>query len=115
MRRKFLEERAQAWADTHEQDKAKRLKSIIHTEDKKKIHGRIKFLRNRVISLSLSKITVSKNGQDKIIDDPDSMERMIIQRNIKHFSQANNAPFASDALIKLIGRTATNKKSRQDS
>ena len=60
----------------------------------------------------LQQIKISEGGQEKVIEDPDEMERLIIQHNLKHFSQAEETPFATQVMKELIGRTATNKNAK---
>ena len=79
IRRQFLEERAQAWAELHQQDTSKRLKAIIHLEELKDTHWRIKFNRNKMQnSKGLTQIKINKDGQETTIEYPDEMEKLII-------------------------------------
>ena len=45
-------------------------------------------------SKGLTQIKINKDGQETTIEDPDEMEKLIIQWNIDHFSQAEKTPFA---------------------
>ena len=61
----------------------------------------------------LSRLIVTKDNQDQIIEDPTKLEQALIKRNKKHFSQARNTPFAKPEITNIIQRTATNNAARK--
>jgi hypothetical protein len=52
----------------------------------------------------LTHILIEGEHGEEIIDNSDEIEKALIKRNIKHFSQAHNTPCASGDLQKLLGK-----------
>ena len=49
-------------------------------------------------------LIIQDNTSNIVIDDPNAMEELLIQRNKKHFSQADGSPFTTSRIIKSLGK-----------
>ena len=85
-------------------------------EYQKSIHSYIKHNFNPTIKSSLSKLQILIDNEDwnnipkekavkwKTITDSNEIEKVLIQRNIAHLSQAKGTLFTTTPLVKIIGK-----------
>ncbi len=123
LRDDFLLQRASMYKDMQENGKAKIIQRIIRAESQQKVYQKINYLKrqgNNNLGLSSIKIPrhVSITDTEKIkklpdtteewetITVPEEIERMLLQRNQNHFSQAHGTPFTTDPLQATVGYKA---------
>jgi hypothetical protein len=88
------------------------LKGIIRRESSKKVFARARQILGRNHSPSLAHILLNPPGlPDIAIFDQEEMEQALNDHNIKHFSQADGTPFASEPIRSTFGLTGTNANS----
>ena len=89
------------------QNKAIRVKVIKQMENVRATYKRLKLARNKYNDgQGLRSIIIPTEEGEKVIDDPNLLETYIIQRNLEHFSQAQDTPFMSTPLTTEIGWNA---------
>lgn len=123
LREEFLTKRHAYYTGTEDRQKAKILQRIIRAESQHQVYMKIKNIRNQDSnSFSLSSIKVPKDrsliGTEDIKQVPDNteywetvtvpeeIERLLIQRNRQHFSQAEGTPFTQQPLQADVGYKA---------
>ena len=114
LRLNFLNLQADAWAEVNNQSAEKRLRFLIHMEGRRDSFRKIKYIRGKLQNRSgITHVITTNNSTETTIDDLAILEHTIIERNINHFHQAYQTPFATPPLVDLLGRTATNETSSQ--
>ena len=113
-REKFLEERAEATALHTGKAKEKVLKQILASEESAKDFEYLSILRGKTKSGGLSSIKVptgETDANDKPIYteifDQNQITRHLIDRNTKHFNQAQGTPFTEGLLFEMFGWDGT--------
>jgi Reverse transcriptase (RNA-dependent DNA polymerase) len=85
------------------------LKSLIHREQSRSDFALLRIIFNGKNGKGITHIEVpTEDGKYTTIMDPVIIQQLLINRNIKHFGQAADTPFAS-SLAKLFGYTGRNK------
>jgi hypothetical protein len=85
----------------------------------KQCHRNIKTTLGRTVTSALTTIDIPVFDEDhsiikwKHVSDPVQIETALIQRNITHFGQAHQSPFASSPLASELGFEGTNDASMQ--
>ena len=83
-------------------------------EEKKESYQKIKYIRGQMAHRSgLKHVIVTENGMELTVDNPEDLDNTIINRNKKHFNQANNTPFATKPITETIGREGNNDETTQ--
>jgi len=104
LRQKFLKELAQRNILDNRRTEATEIKSLTQAEAQRNTFRLIK-LMNNAQKQPLNHIIIDKTT---IIQNLDQMETRINEQNIRHFSQANNTPFASTKAKEIFGTNGTN-------
>ena len=114
LRKQFLTKQAEAYAEANNSKAATRLHFLIHMEEKKESYQKIKYIRGQMAHRSgLKHVIVNENGTELTVDNPEDLDNTIINRNKKHFNQANNTPFATKPITETIGREGNNEETTQ--
>jgi hypothetical protein len=91
-------------------DLAKIIQAIKQAEAKKRVYEKLKRIKGKILSSGLDHIIIQDaNGSQETIFDPDIMYKRLIDRNIKHFSQADGTPFTVEPLKSLLGPYGTSE------
>ena len=120
LRDTFLEQQAMKYKDLKEKGKANIVHRIIRAESQKKVYQKINYLRQQgegtfnLTQLKIPKeVPITNNEELKRLPDtpehwetitiPNEIERLLLERNRYHFSQAHGTPFTTQPLQADIG------------
>jgi hypothetical protein len=108
IREAFLEERAHLLASEGNQEAADIVQRIKLKEKMKNTYRRLKQVMGKTHSGPMDHVlAVLHDGTTIRIDTAEEMNRALVERNIKHFSQADGTPFTREELQTILGRYAT--------
>jgi hypothetical protein len=88
------------------------LKSLTFREQTKTDFAYLQSIYKGTRGKGISHILIPTiDGLWKITTGPVTIERYLIKRNIEHFGQANDTPFANGEFLKIFGYTGKNENS----
>jgi len=94
LRSTALEALAEALAEQGNKDKEKMLKALREREQQRHTAKKIRYLRGKVKSFSTSMVTTLDSEGNRVdITDQREMERAILEKNQKKFTQSAHTPF----------------------
>ena len=123
LREEFLLKQALIYKEMQQQGKAKILQRMVRAESQKKVHQKIRYLRNQqdessgICSIKVPRaLEVTDTEAIKLLPDtpefwetitvPPEIERLLLLRNRHHFSQAEGTPFTETPLKAAVGYKA---------
>ena len=108
LRREYLQSIIDDLTERDEKTKTT-LKSLMYREESNYDFRLIRSVYKGQQSKGVTHIMVpDSNDTYKVLTDPITIEDKIIERNIGHFGQANDTPFATGELKKIFGYQGTN-------
>ena len=115
---KAYEEREQAFVEVHKDSMGHRTAQIIFRrgEDTKAMMKNLPKVKRSSGALTRIKVPIPREGTDlQYMDETDgpTIERLLLDRNIRHFRQASDTPLATKTCIEAIGFGATTPTAQQ--
>ena len=91
----------------------KALKQILKAEEQKGTFDRLRrLLKKDQRGAHRYIIKQEQDGTERMILDQEEINATLLERNRKHFSQADGTPFTTKPLVDLFGKYGTNEVSR---
>lgn len=114
LQRQHLRERAEMAHTLNNANVDNAIQRIARAEEMKATFARLRRILKGEHRGALSYIQVDDgNGNISNIQDQHEINDLLIERNLKHFSQADGTPFTSTPLTTLLGRYGTNRNCAQ--
>jgi exonuclease III len=90
----------------------KAIVAIRKAEESRTVYARLRRLMGKDKKGGLSHVLVEKDdGRVECVHDLREINALLLERNRKHFSQADGTPFTTAPLVDLFGRYGTNRMS----
>jgi hypothetical protein len=112
-RAEFLCARAEFLQFSGEGHAAAIVKRIAHMEAKQQIYRHLKWISRKYNPPALSFLLEENNGCLTTITGSEEIHSSLLTRNINHFSQADNTPFAKGCFRDMCGKYGTNTLSKK--
>ena len=105
----YLEERAEAEAIAKNLDKEAVIKRIKAAEESSEDFQCLRVLMGKTKSGSIQRLLIPTDieGEYESIFDPERITQLLIERNRKHFGQAQGTPLTCEPITELMGWDAT--------
>ena len=94
LRDSHLEDRIARYNLVGDEHKSKAINHIKRVETLKRTYKKIRSLKQGRSKSHFNHLIISQDNQDQVITDPDDIIKHLIDRNQKHFGQAQGTPFS---------------------